>query len=198
MSHKSFFDQIAERWDDMERKDIGERIARVVAESDVHPGDHILDVGTGTGVLIPHLLTGIGDQGHILAIDISSGMIEVARRKGFPANVGFQQLDIEESNLPGDLYDRIFCNAVFPHFSDKPKTLLEIHRLLKPGGTLVISHPIGREAVNRLHGDTGGVVANDIIPGEDEMTRLLQGAGFQSVTVIDEPEFYLARGTKPA
>ncbi|MDD2486693.1 MAG: hypothetical protein PHO05_09150, partial [bacterium] len=68
MKHCNFFNNLAERWDAMEREDIGQRLARVVAEAAVHPGQHILDVGTGTGVLIPYLLEAMQEKGHILVV----------------------------------------------------------------------------------------------------------------------------------
>ncbi len=196
MKHSKFFDNLAEKWDAMEREDIGRRLSRVVAEAAVHPGQHILDVGTGTGVLIPYLLEAMQEEGHILAIDISSGMLEVAGRKAFPANVDFLQADIAESGLPENRYDRIFCNAVFPHFTDKSKALSEIRRLLKPGGRLVISHPIGREAVNSLHQGAGEVVAEDRVPPAKVMISLLEAVGMLDILVVDEPNFHLVLGDK--
>jgi ubiquinone/menaquinone biosynthesis C-methylase UbiE len=198
LKHCNFFNNLAERWDAMEREDIGQRLARVVAEAAVHPGQHILDVGTGTGVLIPYLLEAMQEEGPILAIDISSGMMEVAGRKAFPANVDFLQADIAESGLSENRYDRIFCNAVFPHFTDKPKALSEIRRLLKPGGRLVISHPIGREAVNSLHQGAGEVVAEDRVPPAKVMISLLEAAGMLDILVVDEPNFHLVLADKPA
>ncbi|MDD3927359.1 MAG: class I SAM-dependent methyltransferase [bacterium] len=197
MNQRDFFDNLAGKWDSLEREDIGERLVRVVTAGVVCPGHRVLDVGTGTGILIQYLLDAVEKDGHILAMDISSGMLQTAKRKGFPANVEFLQADIQESGLPESRYDRVFCNAVFPHFDDKLKALSEIRRLLRPGGRLVISHPIGRETVNNLHRDAGGVVAEDRVPPAEVMIPLLETTGFTGIRIIDEPNFHLVLGDKP-
>ena len=196
-SQAEFFDSYADRWDSMEREDICARLDRVVRESGINPGMRILDVGTGTGVLIPRLLEAMGNSGSILAIDISQGMLQVAASKGFPDNVRFQLADIEDFDYPDCSFDRVMCNAVFPHFRNKQAALTRIYRLLRPGGLLVISHPIGREAVNQVHRESGPVVAEDRVPDTKRMRQILEAVGLADIRVIDEPEFYLATGRRP-
>lgn len=197
MDRVDFFDRHASGWDEAEVQDIGFRLARVVRLSKAQTADRILDVGSGTGVLIPHVLEVIGPEGSIVAVDISSEMISVARAKGFPANVEFLLADIQDTGLPDSSFDRVICNAAFPHFTDKTKALLEMLRMLKPGGTLVISHPIGRDVVNNLHKEVSRVVAEDRVPTADRMRKILQDTGLEEIQVIDEPEFYLAAARKP-
>lgn len=198
MSEQSvFFDRLADRWDGMERPDIGERLERVVMESGVAPGMRVLDVGTGTGALIPALLTAMNGTGAIDAIDISAGMLRVAESKGFPGEVvAFHRAAVETYGGPISWYDAVMCNAVLPHFDDVDLALSRVAGLLRPGGLVVISHPIGREAVNRIHREAGEVVTEDIVPDGAALARMLEHAGFVDVTVIDEPEFYLVRARK--
>ncbi len=191
-----FFDSYADRWDSMERDDICQLLARVVAEAGITPGMTILDVGTGTGVMIPCLLQSMNGEGSIIAIDISPGMLRVAQSKGLPGNVQLLLADIEEYDCGEVYYDRVICNAVFPHFCDKPKVLSRILVMLKPGGLIVISHPTGREAVNKVHREAGPVVAEDQVPDADTIRTMLTQAGFSDIAVTDEPEFYLALGRK--
>lgn len=197
ISQAEFFDSYADRWDSMEREDICVLLDRVVRESGVKPGTDILDVGTGTGVIIPCLLEATDGICRIRAIDISSGMLRVARSKGFPENVSFELADIEEFDCPDCSFDMVVCNAVFPHFSDKPAVLGRIFRLLKPGGVIVISHPTGREAVNKVHREASAVVTEDRVPDVHTMREMLQRAGYVDISVVDEPEFYLALGRRP-
>jgi len=194
ISQADFFDSYAERWDSMEREDIGILLDRVVREANIVTGMDILDVGTGTGVIIPCILNAMNGIGSIKAIDISPGMLRIAKSKNFPDCVEFQLADIENFNITGRLYDRVMCNAVFPHFSNKSLVLQRISRMLKPGGMIVISHPIGREAVNKVHSEAGSVVTDDIVPDATKMESMLKNAGYVDVTVTDEPEFYLAIG----
>ncbi len=192
-----FFDSYADRWDSMERADIGVRLARVVSQADIRPGMRLLDVGTGTGVIIPHLLDAIQGDGTIIAIDISPGMLRVARSKGFPDCVQFHLMDIEVAPCPDCSYDRVICNAVYPHFANKHRALVHIRQMLKPEGLVVISHPTGRDAVNKVHREAGPEVAEDRVPDADTMHAMLEAAGFTDIRVTDEPEFYLAVARKP-
>ncbi len=197
MSKQEFFDRLAPQWDEEERTDISERLARVAELSCLRKGQHVLDVGTGTGVLIPHILRAIGERGVVVAIDISREMLCRAVRKGLPQNVYFVLGDMHRAGVRTEAFDRVLCNAVFPHFDDKERALCEAWRVLRPGGLLVISHPIGREAVNRLHAQCHAV-AEDRVPAAEKMTQLLTRLGWADVEVIDEPEFYLARAWKTA
>lgn len=192
----SFFDSCAERWDRDESPDIQAKLDRVVSLSGVEPGSSVLDVGTGTGVLIPSLLQRIGIDGRILAIDISSAMLNKTQAKGFPSQASFQLADIQRTGYEGAQFDAVFCNAVFPHFEDKALALRECSRLLKGQGILVISHPIGREAVNRIHAQAGGAVGEDRIPSNAQIQTWLEEAGLSLAEVVDEREFHFIRAVK--
>lgn len=192
----SFFDSCAERWDRDETPDIQAKLDRVVSLSGIEPGSSVLDVGTGTGVLIPSLLRRIGIDGRILAIDISAAMLDKAQAKGFPSQTSFQLADIQSTGFENARFDAVFCNAVFPHFDDKPLAMRECFRLLKDQGVVVISHPIGREAVNRIHAEAGGVVGEDRIPSNGQIQEWLEEAGFSLIEVIDEREFHFIRAVK--
>jgi ubiquinone/menaquinone biosynthesis C-methylase UbiE len=198
MDRQRFFDQHAATWDADRYREEDARLARVVSLAEVQPGHAVLDVGTGTGVLIPHLLRAVGPIGRIVAVDLSRGMLEVAREKELPPSVTLLEADVHDLPLPDVDFDRVICNAALPHFEDRAQSTREMMRVLRSGGILVISHPIGREAVNRRHRDVGGPVEADRVPPPEAMTALLQEAGLTEVWVVDEPEFFLARGLKPS
>jgi ubiquinone/menaquinone biosynthesis C-methylase UbiE len=197
MNNKTaFFDAHASSWDIREVDDIADRLERVVSLSGISCGANVLDVGTGTGVLIPYILLKIGPNGGVLAIDISSEMLRQAKLKGFPDQVKLAVMDIHQTPFDSEHFDCVFCNAVFPHFEDKVGALREIARVLRPGGTVIISHPIGREAVNRIHQTAGGEVGEDRIPSNVDIVKWLSESGLNHSEVIDEPDFHLIRATK--
>jgi len=197
MDSQCFFDEHAESWDAHRSPEEEARLARVVVLAEVQPGQAVLDVATGTGVLIPHLLSRLGAAGRVVATDLSPGMLEVARRKGFPPNVTFLEADVHQLPLPDADFDQVICNAALPHFEDQVESIREMARVLRPGGMLTISHPIGRDAVNARHRNAGGPVRHHQVPPPDVMSELLRAAGLTEVQIIDEPEFYLTAGRKP-
>ena len=142
------------------------RLREIVAGLTIAPGAAVLDVGCGTGVLLP-LLRERNGNGHVVALDLSGEMLKRALGKGQPAI--YVQGDAESLPLPEGIFDWVICNAVFPHFSDKSRALGELRRVLRAGGHLVICHTASRQAINEFHRSVGGVVAHDAIPGEGEM-----------------------------
>lgn len=187
MDHREYFDRIAAEWDELLEEETIARLREIVAGLEIRPGARVLDVGTGTGVLLPLLLE---KGGRVVALDLSWEMLKRARAKSYP--VAYVQGDAQNLPLPDGAFDWVICNAVFPHFPDKLRALREIRRVLKDGGRLVICHANSRQAVNEIHRAIGGVVANDTIPPEGEMRRLFCEAGLDESVVRDEPDRYLA------
>jgi ubiquinone/menaquinone biosynthesis C-methylase UbiE len=79
MDRQEFFDCQARDWDATRPRDVGPRLARVIGEAKLLPKQRVLDVGTGTGVLIPLIFEAVGPSGEITALDFSSEMLGAAR-----------------------------------------------------------------------------------------------------------------------
>ncbi|MBE9506464.1 MAG: methyltransferase domain-containing protein [Chloroflexi bacterium] len=189
--HKQrFFDRAAANWDALEVEETHVRLREIVAELGIAPGAVVLDVGCGTGILLPLLRESMNGDGHIVALDLSEEMLKRALGKGQRAV--YVRGDAQSLPLLEGAFDWVLCNAVFPHFADKSRALAELRRVLRAGGHLVICHTASRQAINEFHRSLGGVVAHDIIPDEEEILRLLGGAGLVEAQVWDEPDRYLA------
>ncbi len=196
MDRRRFFDEQAPAWDRIPPPQEAS-LRRVVELAGVAAGHRVLDVGAGTGVLGPLLLAAAGEEGQVVAFDISRGMIAQAAAKLSAGNLLLVQADVHRLPFPEGAFDRVICNAAFPHFGDRRGALGEMARVLGPGGVLVISHPIGRAAVNARHREAGGAVGEDRVPPPEVMEGLLREAGLVEIAVVDEPEFYLARARRP-
>lgn len=195
-AHRDYFNQKAPIWDNLLTGETLERLKKIIDELAIRPGSFILDAGTGTGVLLPFLVEAAGPEGKVVALDIAEEMLARARAKN-PGNVEFVLADISCTPFREDTFDEIICNSCFPHVTDKPRALAEMARILKPGGRLVICHPMSREAVNDLHRSLGGVVANDLIPDDDKMQELCRQCGLVEVEIVNTREKYVLKARKP-
>ena len=196
MNHREFFDQAAVEWDALEVEETQTRLREIVTGFGIEPGSAVLDVGSGTGVLLPLLLEATDGEGQIVALDFSGEMLSRAQAKGHLGT--YVQGDAQRLPFPAETFDWVICNAVFPHFPDKRRALDEASRVLREGGRLVICHTASRQTINEFHHSVGGVVARDTIPDEKVMRQLLRAAGLGEVRVWDEPDRYLALGQRDA
>jgi len=191
VQQKEYFDRLALTWDSRLTPETLTRLSNIVAELDIKPVSCVLDVGSGTGVLVPFLNRAIGNLGTIIEVDISARMLAEAKSKGLN-NTHFIQADIAYIPMPQEVFDLVICHNVFPHFGNKLKSLKEIARVTKLNGRLAICHSMSREAVNNLHQTIGGVVRNDLLPEEVELYQLLTEAGLDSIKLEDNSDRYLA------
>jgi ubiquinone/menaquinone biosynthesis C-methylase UbiE len=198
MQLQEYFDQLAPTWDKELTLERLKCLGEIVDELGIRPGDRVVDIGSGTGVLVPFLITELGTEGKIVALDLSMEMLVQAQAKDFPPIVGFVQADASSIPLADDSIDLAMCNSALPHFGDKEKALKEIARVLRANGRLIICHTMSREALNRLHQSIGGAVANDLLPGEFQLRRLIEQARLKVTHFEDGPERYLVIAEKSA
>ena len=196
MNHREYFNQLAGKWDKMTTEETKARLPQMIAYLAIKPGDIILDVGGGTGILLPLLYNAAGDRGKIVSLDIAEEMLKQARNNGHQDNIDFIHADVATIPLSGESFDLVICYSCFPHFPDKLKALAEMARVLRNRGRLVICHTASRQAINELHKSVGNVVENDTIPDEAIMRKLLAASGLKPIEVRDEYHRYLAIAAK--
>jgi len=191
MQLQEYFDQSAPNWDEEITRQRLECLSNIIKELDIKSGSYVLDIGSGTGILLPFLIQAMNHTGEILALDFSTKMLRQAEAKNFSPIVDYIQADATAIPLPNNCVDLAMCNSVFPHFSDKAKALKEIARVIKNDGRLVICHTMSREAINQLHQSIGGAVANDLLPDESQLRELMRHAGLKITRLEDSPKRYL-------
>jgi len=192
---RAHFNQKAARWDETSSERDVTKLERMAKRLDIKSGSTLLDVGTGTGVFIPFLLSEIGKGGRIVGLDFAEKMLRRARAKGFNGNIDYLCADVIDIPLGNEIFDIIVCHSSFPHFQDKSRALAEMKRVIRRGGRLLICHTSSRARINETHRQIPAV-ENDIIPDEGEMQIILLRAGFIEIK-IDDGESYLASARKP-
>ena len=153
MSAKEYFNKAADSWDKrFHTPNLSSFLEKLVPQFGLEAGQNILDVGTGTGILIPHLIRAVEPAGSVTAIDYSENMIKICRTKhSHLKNLTVELKNIEEDAFPTESFDAVICFGVFPHLENKEKALRNINRTLKPGGKLVIAHALSSEELKVHH-----------------------------------------------
>jgi ubiquinone/menaquinone biosynthesis C-methylase UbiE len=199
MQLQEYFDQLAPTWDqELTTREKLKSLSNIVKELGIKPGYYVLDIGSGTGILLSFLIAELGDGGKIVALDFSAEMLCQAKAKKFEPIVDFAQADVFAIPLADNSVDLAMCNSAFPHFDDKARALEEIARVLRNNGRLVICHTMSRKMINQLHQSIGGAVANDLLPDEFQLKRLIKQAGLKVTHFEDGPERYLVIAEKSA
>jgi SAM-dependent methyltransferase len=108
--------------------------------ADLRPGENVLDVASGTGLVSFQALTKLGENGRVVGTDISEKMIEkasslAANKKEY--RVSFERMDAEDLKLKDGLFDVALCALGLMYMPNPQKALEEMHRVLKPGGRVV-------------------------------------------------------------
>ena len=194
---RAFFNQKAAIWDETIAEKDTSKLKQMAERLTIELGSRILDIGTGTGVFIPFLLSKIGSNGHIAALDIAEEMLQKAKAKGFNGDIDYLCANATDIPIDNETFDAVVCYSSFPHFQDKSRACSEMNRVIKNGGRLFICHTSSRASINEIHRQIPAV-QNDLIPDENEMKITLSTAGFTDIKVSDGSESYLATARKSA
>lgn len=183
------YDAVAPSYARLSRKLSSSLAAALVARASVSDGDHVLDVGTGSGIVAWEAAARVGAEGRVVGVDLSEAMLAQARGGAGQANVAFVQMAAETLDLPDRDFDVALSLFAVPHFRDPGAALREMHRVLGPGGRLVLGLGGGAPllSVAGLTGRVGRVLSmveargrSLIAPGflegllQDAGTRLLR------------------------
>lgn len=149
---------------------------------DIKPGMNMLDVGCGTGSLTIAARQKLGQDGVVVGIDPSSKMVNLAQDKAGKAGVAidFQVGVIEKLDFPGDQFDLVLSSLMMHHLPDELKLagLEEVHRVLKPGGQLLIIEldPGAFSLASLVHGHS-----SQLSTALENVLSYLENTGYASI-----------------
>lgn len=143
---RGVFDSVATRYDlmnDLMSAGLHRLWKRHTAEmAAVRPGHVVLDLAGGTGDLAIRFARRVGTDGHVVLADINAAMLEQGRRRlvdaGVAGNLSIAQVDAENLPFNDRSFDRITIAFGLRNVTDKQTALQSMHRVLKPGGKLLI------------------------------------------------------------
>jgi SAM-dependent methyltransferase len=100
----------------------------------VGPGARVLEAGAGGGSVVSWLAEQVGDDGHVLAVDLDVRFVEPLRS----TTVEVRQADLVAGGLPEGEFDVVHTRMVLEHIAERGLVLDHLVRALKPGGTIVV------------------------------------------------------------
>ena len=123
---REFFGELIHVFDPPLPEGVPERLETIVSSAQIEQGDVVLDVGTGTGILVP--LIRVYEPKTILACDLSEEMLAHLKEKY--SYVETMASDIRDIDLSEDSVDVVFMNACYPNIADKPGSFRNISRMM--------------------------------------------------------------------
>lgn len=179
-----------------------------VAVVDLHPGETVLDLGSGAGLDVLLSARRVGPTGRIIGLDMTDQMLSLARRHAVEAgvtNVEFLRGYIEDIPLPDNSVDVVISNCVLTLSADKAAVFAQIVRVLTPGGRIgisdVLADPSLTDADRATRADRVECLAGSLTA--DQYVAHLITAGLREVDIRPtgpaEDKLYAAtiRATRP-
>ena len=170
----------------------------LVGAAGLQPGERVLDVACGTGVVARLAQERVGEAGTVAGLDVNPAMLAVARSRT-PAGVSIEwhEASAESMPVPDGSFDVVLCQMGLQFLPDKPAALREMRRVLAAGGRVLISVPgprprmfaIMSEALAQHLGPDAASFVDLVFSmhDADEMAGLLRGAGFRTISAEAKP-----------
>jgi SAM-dependent methyltransferase len=182
MNHREYFNQLAGKWDRMTSQETRSRLPELIKDLGIKAGDTILDVGGGTGILLPLLYEVAGNKSKIISLDIAEEMLKRARDNSHPSNIHYIHADVAAIPLANETFDLVNDSVVAP--------AAELHALIK--GI--------RVAVSDLVGPRGARITSTVPPLTRNITHRApdqhdgEGGDIDDDTQLLHPLYNLAPG----
>jgi len=196
-SKRQYFDRIAPNWDGLPSPpEAPEKVRRFVEKAAVAMPRRILDVGCGTGILLPSILAALPLAEVIVETDFAESMLKQNALKFPGRRIHRLCADVARAPLRSEVFDLVLCFGILPHLEDQASALAGFLSVLRPGGALCIGHMMSSAELNTFHGSLEGPVARDRLPPAAGLAATLSGLGAASVAAEEEPGWYFVQAQK--
>ena len=162
------------------------------------PGDRVVDVACGTGIVARIAAERVGPTGIVVGIDLNQGMLGVARVVStdaqFSGSLQWQEASADKLPFPDGSFDVVYCQLGLQFFADRAAALREMRRVLGAEGRLALMVWRGiqespgfaalAEALQRHVGQAAAIMRAPFgLSDADELEALVRAAGFQNVAI---------------
>jgi len=193
---RSYFEQLAHEWDLRPLSQEQSEWLREFCKLACPPGTRcVLDVGCGTGLLVPYLSAVLREKEWIVELDFAMGMLKTGRQKYWQAAT-WVCADACALPFAPATFDSVIMFGLLPHVSDQRAALEEALRVLQAGGMLSIGHLMSSEELNAFHSQLEGPVREDRLPAAGVLASLLERCGARVLEAAEGPGSYRVRACK--
>ncbi len=193
----AFFDDAAWDWDrgvpDFTQTPIFAEWWRAIS---LLRGQVVLEIGCGTGRLLPLIWERINPGGAVCGLDFSLRMLTKAKARCAGMPIYFLCAAAHYLPLPSAICDVVLLVSTFPHLQPRTRALREIHRVLRPNGRLYLAHFDSRETINNRHRTIGDAVRNDLIPAPKKIVELFTRCGLTTTSLDVRPDRFFLYASK--
>ena len=171
--------------------DLGLGCGLPVKHAGLRPGLTVLDLGSGAGLDAFVARSEVGEQGHVIGVDMTAEMIAKARdnaqQSGF-ANVEFRLGEIEHLPVVSNEVDVVISNCVLNLVPDKRRAFAEIFRVLKPGGHFCISDIVSEHGLPEWASGIAEAYAGCVAGAlpRVEYLQIIRETGFGEISIATE------------
>jgi demethylmenaquinone methyltransferase/2-methoxy-6-polyprenyl-1,4-benzoquinol methylase len=189
-STKEYFDSVANKWDTMCHHN-SEKISAILTLANIKKNSRLLDIATGTGVLVSHLLK--AEPSEVIAIDLSELMIAQAQKNHTDHRVQFEAANFYEFDQTG--FDLAIVYSAYPHFLDKEDFVWHLAESLNPQGRFMIAHSESKETINGRHSGDQVKKVSALLKDAVSESNYFKTV-FDIDILVDTDEMYIISGKK--
>ena len=196
---RQYFNEIAGKWDSIPAMpNAAVKIRKFVGHTFIPGVKRILDVGCGTGILLPHLLKLHTESQFLVEFDLAEAMLKVNAAKHIDERVVRLCSDAAALPFVEECFDLVLCFGILPHLEDKISALQQFFRVLRPQGLFCVGHLMGSEELNNFHRNLSGPVAGDVLLPARVLAGILHELGAREIVAEEDSDWYFVRGAKAA
>jgi ubiquinone/menaquinone biosynthesis C-methylase UbiE len=186
------WDLAADNYQPLWQTQLAEAQAAMTACASLAPGERVLDIACGTGLVSFAAARAVGPDGQVLGVDLSARMVSSAQRRARQMNLSncsFARMDAETLDLPEDSFDVVLCALGLMYMPDPDQALREMRRVLRPGGriSLAVWGERAKCGWSALFPIIDAEVASEVCPlffqlgQQDALVRLCADAEFEAI-----------------
>jgi SAM-dependent methyltransferase len=186
------WDLAADDYEPLWQAQLAEAQAAMMALASPAPGNHVLDIACGTGLVSFEAARAVAPDGYVLGVDLSGRMVssaELRAREVKLSNCSFARMDAETLDLPDASYDLVLCALGLMYMPDPEQALREMRRVLRPGGriSLAVWGERSKCGWSALFPIVDAEVASEVCPlffrlgQQDTLARLCADAEFEAI-----------------